>query len=131
MITVYHQRNDRLEKGDASALSADALWIDVLDPTDEDEAAVENLLRVDMPTPEEMQEIEASSRLYREGAAIYLTSPVLSNSDTPMPRNTPVTFILTGGCTVTVRYATPQSFTTVRRAGDAPARPVARPPRPS
>lgn len=112
MITVYHQRNDRLEKGDASALSADALWIDVLDPTDEDEAAVENLLRVDMPTPEEMQEIEASSRLYREGAAIYLTSPVLSNSDTPMPRNTPVTFILTGGCTVTVRYATPQSFTT-------------------
>lgn len=112
MITVYTLANGRLERGDASALSDAALWIDLLEPTEDEEQAVERLLGIDLPTREEMQEIEASSRLYRQQEAIFMTSPVLTASDTPNPQNTPVAFVLTRGCTVTVRHATPQPFAT-------------------
>ncbi len=112
MLTVYTLVNDRLERGDESALSAAALWVDLLEPTLEEEAAVEALLGLDIPTREEMQEIEASSRLYREGEALFMTAPVLTNSDTHNPQNSAISFILTRNCTVTVRYATPQPFVT-------------------
>lgn len=112
MITVYTLAHGRLEKGDASALSDAALWIDLLEPTEDEERAVERLLGIDLPTREEMQEIEASSRLYRQQEAIFMTAPVLTASDTPNPLNTPIAFVLTRGCTVTVRHATPQPFAT-------------------
>ena len=44
-----------------------AVWIDLLNPTAEEEKAVQDALRLEIPTREEMQEIESSSRLYREG----------------------------------------------------------------
>ncbi|MBY0429922.1 MAG: magnesium transporter, partial [Rhodospirillales bacterium] len=61
MITAYYMVNERLEKGDASALSAGAVWIDLYEPTVDEEAQVAALLGIDIPTREEMQEIEASS----------------------------------------------------------------------
>ncbi|MBY0430120.1 MAG: magnesium transporter CorA family protein, partial [Rhodospirillales bacterium] len=65
-----------------------------------------------IPTREEMQEIEASSRLYREDDALYMTAPVVIHADTASPETTAVTFILSRACAVTVRYATPQPFIT-------------------
>ncbi|MBF0373322.1 MAG: magnesium transporter CorA family protein [Alphaproteobacteria bacterium] len=110
MMSVYILVNDILVR--TETLSAAAMWVDLLEPTAEEEEALETMLGIDVPTREEMQEIEASSRMYREGDALFLTAPVLTASDTPRPHNTPVTFILTRACTVTVRYATPQPFVT-------------------
>ena len=42
------------------------LWIDLFDPSREDERAVEALLGLAVPTREEMAEIEESARLYEE-----------------------------------------------------------------
>ena len=50
------------EAGDK--LPADAVWIDLAHPTDAEEALVEAALGIDIPTREEMQEIEETSRLY-------------------------------------------------------------------
>lgn len=112
MISVYYLLDERLERGGLETLSAAALWIDLLEPTPAEEAAVQSLLGIEVPTREEMQEIEASSRLYRENEAVYVTAPVLTNADTNHPANTAITFILTRSCTVTVRYASPQPFQT-------------------
>ena len=46
-----------------------ALWFDLLDPTAEERLRVEAALTVQLPSREEMQEIEPSSRLYTEGVA--------------------------------------------------------------
>jgi magnesium transporter len=110
MITVYFPANERLESGGDEALSPSALWIDMLDPSHDDEAKVEALLGIDVPTREEMQEIEATSRLYREDGVYYLTAPLLINADGPRPVSTAISFILTGHCLVTVRYDTPLPF---------------------
>ena len=63
-----------------------------------------------MPTREDMQEIEISSRLYIENGARYMTATLMCQADTDMPRTTAVTFILAGHRLVTVRYDTPKPF---------------------
>jgi len=79
---------------------------------DWDRLAVEKGLSISVPTREEMSEIEASSRLYQEGRAQYMTAVVLHQPDLPFepPVGTPITFILAGNHLVTVRYAEPRAF---------------------
>src|SRR3546814_3687450 len=68
------------------------------------------MLELEMPTREEMQEIETSSRLYREGDVSYMTANVLYHAETPLPQTTAVTFMRTPRALVTLRYADPLSF---------------------
>jgi magnesium transporter len=63
-----------------------------------------------VPTREEMQEIEVSSRLYVENGARYMTATLMCQSETDLPLTTPVTFILAGNRLVTVRYDDPRPF---------------------
>ena len=93
-------------------LPAHSVWIDLLNPTGEEERALERALGVEMPTHEEMREIEVSSRLYQEGDGTYMTATVLAKSDTPQPEATVVTFILVGEILVTLRYGEPAPFRT-------------------
>jgi magnesium transporter len=96
-----------------AALPADALWIDLLDPTAEEEAAAERLLGVAIPTRQEMAEIEESARLYEERGALVMTAVVVTGiSDRRRPSTAEVTFVLTPKALATVRYADPLAFRT-------------------
>src|SRR5262249_17977802 len=74
---------------------------------------IERRLGIAVPTREEMQEIEVSSRLYVEQHARFMTATLMCQSDTAAPKTTPVTFILSGKRLVTVRYDQPPPFPTV------------------
>jgi magnesium transporter len=87
-------------------------WIDLLNPEREEEQQVEDALGLDLPTREEMAEIEDSSRFYKENGALYLTATVMWQSETQMPSTTDVTFVLVRNLLVTVRYADPRPFRT-------------------
>jgi magnesium transporter len=91
-------------------LDPSTVWIDLLDPTREEELAVEKALGLAVPTREEMDEIEASSRLYQEDGATFMTAVVLFNSQQETPSAGPITFVLTKGPLVTLRYVEPKSF---------------------
>jgi magnesium transporter len=113
MITVFTLANGVLARSGFPAdgrLPAGTLWIDLMEPTRDEERAVEQALSIEAPTREEMKEIELSSRIYREGEASYLTLPVLYRAESPTPQSTPITFIRTPQALVTLRYAEPQSF---------------------
>ena len=84
-----------------------AVWIDLLNPTASEESAVQQALSLEIPTREEMQEIESSSRLYREDEALFLTANFLYGEY----GSTPISFVLTNSALITVRYATPRAFT--------------------
>lgn len=88
-------------------LPADITWIDLLEPSPEEEAQVQQWLGIEVPTREEMREIEASSRIYDDSGALYMTVLSLLNSDSSHPDTTDITFILAGRRLVTVRYASP------------------------
>jgi magnesium transporter len=88
------------------------IWADLYEPTAEEEKALETLLAVDVPTRDEMKEIETSNRLYEEGGAVYMTATVGSRLDSEKPESSPITFILANNRLITTRYADP---TPVRR----------------
>ena len=92
------------------ALPPDAIWIDLIEPTREEDVAVEKALGLSIPTREEMAELEASSRVYRENGATYVTADIITHGDDPLPGVEPVTFVLTHGPLVTIRYADPKPF---------------------
>ena len=98
----------QLKTGDS--LPANSVWIDLLNPSAEEDRHVETLTGIEIPTREDMAEIEESSRFYSEGGAQYLTAPLVHATTTPKPGVSPVTFIISGGRLVTVRYAAPTAF---------------------
>jgi len=89
------------------------VWVDLVMPTVQEGRIVENLLGIAVPTREEMQEIEVSSRLYVENGARFMTATLMCHSDSATPKTTPVTFILAGHRLATVRYDEPRPFAIV------------------
>jgi magnesium transporter len=87
-----------------------ALWIDLIEPTRADDRKVEAFLNIQIPTSEEMADIEPSEILYTESDARYMTARVLCHSETEQPSLVNITFILTEKALVTVRYDEPRSF---------------------
>ena len=85
-----------------------ATWIDLEEPTREEEALVERCLKVDVPTQSEMAEIEPSSRLYEQNGTLYMTVSVLFGVVDGHPSTTPISFVLHNNRLVTIRYATPK-----------------------
>ena len=84
MIHAYVPRNgsvERLELGAGERVPDSAMWVDVFEPSPEERQRLEAALGVQLPTREEMQEIEPSSRLYSEGDVHYLTSTILARSE--------------------------------------------------
>lgn len=118
MLSLYGIADSKLV---AAADIASAAWIDLQNPTAEEEEAVQRALHVDVPTLAEMAEIELSSRLYRQDGSIFLTGLVMAGSETGVPRASPVTFILTRANLVTVRYSDPTPFRAFVKAARAGA----------
>jgi magnesium transporter len=88
----------------------EALWIDLIEPTRDEDHLVEARLSIEIPTRDEMRDIEPSSLLYSENGARYMTARILCHSDTEAPKLVPISFILTDKVLVTVRYDEPRSF---------------------
>ena len=114
MILLYTRSEGAVSATDLlerSELPDDAVWIDLLRPTAEEIRPVERALGIEMPSREEMREIEASSRLYQEGEGTFMTATVMTRTETAMPEAGAITFVLVGDCLVTLRYTEPQPFT--------------------
>ena len=85
-----------------------ATWIDLEEPTREEEALVERCIGLNVPTQEELDEIEPSSRLYERSGVLYMTVSVLCGIADGDPSTTPIGFVLSDNRLVTIRYGTPK-----------------------
>src|SRR5512147_29998 len=56
----------------AETLPPHAVWVDLCNPSHSEIAAVERAYHMEVPTREEMREIEASSRIYTENGAMVM-----------------------------------------------------------
>lgn len=113
MIQAYRKENGRLipvESG--AAMTEDIIWIDVVSPSPEEERQLEAQLGTPIPTREDMEEIEISSRLYKENEAIYMTAILPALVDADDPHLEPVSFVLSGQRLITIRYHEPRAFRT-------------------
>ncbi len=118
MLSIHHLDERGLQRASvdpaiffvASKLDPSLLWVDLLEPTAEEEALIEEQFHVAVPTREEMREIETSNRLYEEDGVLFLTATVVTQLDTDHPQNNPITFILTRDVLITNRYVDPLPF---------------------
>jgi len=113
MLTVYRRFDEHMRAetlAEHEPIPPSPLWIDLLSPSKSEEAKVEACVGIDVPTPEEMREIETTSRLYREGAGLFMTASVMNRGDTSEPETRATTFILVNGTLITVRYSDPTPF---------------------
>jgi magnesium transporter len=88
-----------------TALPENTIWIDLLNVTPAEEKHLENLLQIDIPTPDETSNICVSNRLYKKDNAIYMTitfylSP--TNDLTNLEPHT-ITFIIIKNTLITIR----------------------------
>lgn len=113
MIKAFVVDNDRLRLVDDLVQNSDTVvWVDLFNPTKEEETTIETWLGIAVPTREEMEEIEISSRLYVEDGAYFMTAILPAQTEVNDPLMSPVTFVLAGSRLITVRYHEPKAFKT-------------------
>ena len=108
MLRVYGPDCDGSEIDPATgAIPPGATWLDLEAPTRAEEELVEKTIGQNVPTQEELAEIEPSSRLFERDGALYMTLSALRGVKEGAPTSTPIGFVLAGNRLVTVRYAAP------------------------
>jgi len=96
-----------------------ATWIDLEEPTRDEDKLVERCVGVQVPTRDDMAEIEPSSRLYETNGALYMTMSSLYGVEDGHPKSDPISFVLTRDRLVTVRYVTPKPVRTFQHHAKA------------
>jgi len=105
---------DCSDLGHCHSLMKTAVWVDLHNPTEQEEIIVDMAFGIDLPTRREMQEIEVSRRLYKVNDVLFMTAPVITHADTAQPDSSAVTFIFSEQRLITLRYASPLPFQTFR-----------------
>lgn len=91
------------------------LWIDALSPSAEESEWVRQSLGLQLPSIEEMREIETSNRLREEDGTLHLTATVLMDSGGDSPANHPIAFILTDRQLISNRHIDSLGFQRYRK----------------
>lgn len=67
MITYFLVENDKLvQKKEANPKDHNLIWVDLIDPTEQEKAFVEKVFKIELFTDQESEEIEISSRYIEE-----------------------------------------------------------------
>jgi magnesium transporter len=85
-------------------------WMDMFNPTPEENARVSKECGIQVPTRESLQEIESSSRLRAEDSVLYVSMPLALQDDSEGFRPIPLGFILSPKFLVTIRYSEIHAF---------------------
>jgi magnesium transporter len=118
MLKVY------LAEPQAPGVAAKPFWIDLLQPTDAERTSIATEHGLRIPTREQLDEIESSSRLRADGQVLTLSMPLvvpLEEKGAVLPA--PLGFILSPALLVTTRYTPVSGFADVTariEKGDAP-----------
>ena len=99
MLNVFVLNNRRLNQLQVDSLddlkNSEPIWIDMVAPTEIERGWVKSLYDFELPSPENMQDLEASARFFEgESGELHLRSDFLLELNEDDSRNVPVAFIL-------------------------------------
>ena len=116
MLSVHPGGAPARVLSDAPGGPVQGVWIDLLDATDAERALAARLTGLRVPAREEIAEIEASSRLQREGDTLYLSTSIVARPDGGAPvLVTPLGLVLSPRHLLTVRYSRLAAFDSFAR----------------
>jgi magnesium transporter len=108
---LHNRRLEQIQSVEPDELSADAVWIDIVDPTDEDRAVIKQVYAVGLPDAEDMQEIEATARFFKDDdGSLHIHSFFLDDYE-ETPVNVTVACVVKDGRLFTIHE---QELTTIR-----------------
>jgi magnesium transporter len=113
MLRVFRDKNGSFSTSKTQTLAGEIIWIDLLNPTDDEQKFVAERTGIHVPNAEALSQIEPSSRLFVEGEVIYLGTAVIAQADTRDASLSPVGFIISRAVLVTVRFAELKAFAVV------------------
>jgi magnesium transporter len=90
----------------------DAIWLDLVSPTEEERSLAERATGLRVPTLAELAEIESSSRTYAQGDTLFLSAPMSFRSEQGDSRVAPLGFVVSPEHVITVRFAASPAFDT-------------------
>ena len=124
MLLAFVSQNEHLVPLGDEELEArlgQAVWIDLIEPTDEERARVEALYLQPLPEAEDVEEIEASARSYEDRSGLHINGLFLHEVE-GRARNTSVLFTLSGDRLFSLREREIPAFRLLRmRAKRDPA----------
>lgn len=107
MLASYRVGERGLEAVVADNLATmpdDVAWVDLNQPSPDEDRIAERFLAVTIPSREETEEIEFSSRFYAEDGAVFMTASLLTGVDRGKPTLSPFTLIVAENRVATIRY---------------------------
>ena len=108
---LHNRRLEQIQSVEPDELSADAVWIDIVDPTVEDRVVIKQVYAVGLPDAEDMQEIEATARFFKDDdGSLHVHSFFLDDYE-ETPVNVTVACVVKDGRLFTIHE---QELTTIR-----------------
>ena len=80
----------------------DIVWVDMVDPSDEERELVQRAFRLELPEDEEQEDLEESARCYVDEQGLHISSFFL-HKDGEDTSNVTVSFVLNAGRLLTIR----------------------------
>jgi magnesium transporter len=105
LLKIYRHPSDDRSGSTGSELPPDAIWIDLLSPSEEETRSVERALGIKVPSEKSLSEIEVSSRLVSDQGKLYLSSPAVRVDEYGDAYLTPIGFIIGERVLVTIRFS--------------------------
>ncbi|HSE11510.1 MAG TPA: CorA family divalent cation transporter [Rudaea sp.] len=122
MLTTYPEQSGKPSRDRGSAAD-DTVWLDLVDPSDEELERAAALLGADLPTRDQMSSIELSSRVRVADDMLRINIPAFARGDGGQGVLTPLGVLLTPALLVTVRYAESPAFDRLAKAVAGETRP--------
>ena len=91
------------------------VWLDLLDPADAERREAEGEAGFALPTHDQLNEIESSSRLKSRDGVLILSMPMIALVGSAPRGLAPIGFVLSEERLVTIRFSALKSFDDVRR----------------
>ena len=115
-----------LDVGAAVSDGGRTVWIDLIDPSDDERATVATLTGLRVPSRGDLDEIESSSRLFRRDDTLYLTTPLTRRSST-LTSAIPLGIVVNARWLLTIRFTDYPAFETYARVVEASPEPLSSP----
>ena len=119
MLNVFVLNNRRLNQLQVDSLddlkNSDPIWIDLVSPTDTERDWIKTMFDLELPTLEDMQDLETSARFFEgENGELHLRSDFLLELNEDDSRNVPVAFILKNNSLLSIHLEDLPVFRLVR-----------------
>ena len=107
MTNIFTKNNSIVIKTTCQncAITDRALWVDLLNPTNNEISTIAKTYNIHIPTKEEREEIESSARYWEDNDSITMNTRFLVKIDSVNLINETITFLLRDKILFTIRYS--------------------------